>query len=316
MKHVFLFQTHTDPGWSPGRRAGFWLWNLFWVAAASLCVGTLSLYFAAVFKQAELFGSYFKKPLIALLNLAPVLLLALGLYFLTGRPGLAYGLTAGLTAGFTMGNWFKLQFRNDPLLFEDLLLLKEAGNMAGKYQLFLSRTMALALALLLLGGVFFHFCVRGRLKGQTRYRFLGISAVILAALPLQEAILSDSVYQDRTANNDLINRWSATQVYVSKGFVYPFLYSVKSASDAPPEGYDAKRAEAMLNAYQDADIPEDQKVSLITIMLEAYSDLSGFDITGLSDRVYADYHALEAESYTGNLITNIFAGGTVDTERC
>ena len=316
MKHVFLFQTHNDPGWSPGRRAGFWLWNLFWVAAASLCVGTLSLYFAAVFKQAELFGSYFKNPLIALLNLAPVLLLALGLYFLTGRPGLAYGLTAGLTAGFTMGNWFKLQFRNDPLLFEDLLLLKEAGNMAGKYQLFLSRTMALALALLLLGGVFFHFCVRGRLKGQTRYRFLGISAVILAALPLQEAILSDSVYQDRTANNDLINRWSATQVYVSKGFVYPFLYSVKSASDAPPEGYDAKRAEAMLNAYQDADIPEDQKVSLITIMLEAYSDLSGFDIPGLSDRVYADYHALEAESYTGNLITNIFAGGTVDTERC
>ena len=90
MKHVFLFQTHTDPGWSPGRRAGFWLWNLFWVAAASLCVGTLSLYFAAVFKQAELFGSYFKNPLIALLNLAPVLLLALGLYFLTGRarPGL------------------------------------------------------------------------------------------------------------------------------------------------------------------------------------------------------------------------------------
>mgnify|MGYP000931043703 FL=1 len=75
MKHVFLFQTHTDPGWSPGRRAGFWLWNLFWVAAASLCVGTLSLYFAAVFKQAELFGSYFKNPLIALLNLAPVLLL-------------------------------------------------------------------------------------------------------------------------------------------------------------------------------------------------------------------------------------------------
>ena len=70
---------------------------------------------------------------------------------------------------------------------------------------------------------------------------------------------SDHVYNDRTANNGLINQWSATQVYVSKGFVYPFLYSVKSASDAPPEGYDAARAETILSAYEDADIPEDKK---------------------------------------------------------
>lgn len=34
------------------------------------------------------------------------------------------------------------------------------------------------------------------------------------------------------------------------------------------------------------------------------------------DDIYADYHALEAESYTGNLMTNVFGGGTIDTERC
>ncbi|MFQ8758872.1 MAG: hypothetical protein ACLSAF_04890 [Intestinimonas sp.] len=60
-------------------------------------------------------------------------------------------------------------------------------------------------------------------------------------------------------NCALINRWSATQVYTSKGFVYPFLYSVKSASDAPPDGYDEKRAQSILSAYEDADIPEEQR---------------------------------------------------------
>lgn len=315
MKHFFLFQSGTDPAWSPGKRAAFWLWNLIWVMASAACIGVLSLYFAAVFKQEEMFFSYFRIPLIAALNLAPVVLLALLLYFLTGRPLLSYALTAALTGGFTIASWFKLQFRNDPLMFEDLLLLKEAGNMAGKYQLFLSKTMVLALALLLLGGVFLRLFVRGRLRGTTRYRFLGLSLSMVALLPLQDTIRQDDVYNNATANNELINRWSATQVYTSKGFVYPFLYSVKAASDTPPAGYSRKLAETMLAAYTDQDIPAEKKVSLITIMLEAYSDLSKFDIPGMSDKVYADYHELEAESYTGDLVTNIFAGGTVESER-
>ena len=54
---------------------------------------------------------------------------------------------------------------------------------------------------------------------------------------------------------------------------------------------------------------------MIGIQLEAFNDLERLGITGISPEVYEKYHALEAESYTGNLITNIFAGGTVRTER-
>ena len=112
---------------------------------------------AAVIDQKAMLLSYFQTPLIAFLNLAPVVLLYFLLYFILGRAALAYGLTAAITLGFTMGSWFKLQFRNDPLMFEDLLLLKEAGNMAGKYQLFLTKTMILALVVLILGWLFLHF---------------------------------------------------------------------------------------------------------------------------------------------------------------
>ena len=41
-------------------------------------------------------------------------------------------------------------------------------------------------------------------------------------------------------------------------------------------------------------------------------------ITGVLDfdtDPYADLHALEAESYHGQLVTNIFGGETVNTER-
>ena len=64
-----------------------------------------------------------------------------------------------------------------------------------------------------------------------------------------------------------------------------------------------------------SDIPDEKKVHLITIMREAYVDFSKYDIQGLDVSGYDTYHELQAESYTGTLLTNIFAGGTIDSER-
>ena len=53
------------------------------------------------------------------------------------------------------------------------------------------------------------------------------------------------------------------------------------------------------------------------VMLEAFCDLTDFDaIAGFDtvQEVYAPWHALEEQSLSGRLLTNIFAGGTVDTE--
>ena len=314
MKTFFLFQRHTDPAWSPAKKVLFWAWNALLVLCAGLGVGLLSLFFAAVNHRTAMFLSYFQIPMIAFLNLAPVLLLMLFLWFLSGRAWLAYALTAAVTLGLTIASWFKLQFRNDPMMFEDLLLIKEAGNMAGKYKLFLTKTMAVALALVLVGLVFLFLCVRGR--ACVRSRYLGLSLVIVLALPLRDLLLNNAVYVVDTANNALINQWSATDVYTSKGFVYPFLHSVSAALETPPEGYSDEKAKLILSAYEDADIPEDQKVNVISLMLESYDDFTKYGVPELDPAVYADYHALEAEGVSGNLITNIFAGGTVDSERC
>lgn len=284
------------------------------LALAAACLGVLSLWFAVVDNRNAMFLSYFTHPLIALLNLLPVLLLALLLYFLIGRAWIAYGLTVLVVLGFTAGNFFKLTFRNDPVLFEDLLLLKEAGDMAGKYRLFLNKSMVFAIVLVLLGGAALFFLARA--KTGWKPRLLCALVTLLIALPLSGLYANAQIYENATRNEDLISRFSATQVYTSKGFVYPFLYSVKSASDAPPEGYDADRAERLLAAYEDAAIPDGEKADVIAIQLEAFNDFTKWNVPGLNPEVYALYHELEAESYTGNLVTNIFAGGTVDTERC
>lgn len=282
---------------------------------AALCLGVLALWFAPVYRlRSVLFVSYFTHPLILLLNVLPPILLALLLYFLSGRAGPSFLLTAVLTLGLTFANYFKLTFRNDAMIFEDLLLVREAGNMAGQYDLFLGLSMALALVLTALGWLFLHFFARARTPWKPRLFCFG--AFLLLSASLWPLYTNSDLYINATVNYDHINIYSSTEVYVSKGFLYPFLYSVRYAADEPPQGYTEKGAKALLADYGGGDIPEGKKVDLIGIQLEAYADFTLLGAPALKPSVYEKFHALEEEGYSGNLVTNIFAGGTVDSERC
>lgn len=50
-------------------------------------------------------------------------------------------------------------------------------------------------------------------------------------------------------------------------------------------------------------------------MLEAYNDFSKFDTFKIREDVYQDFHDLQAQAVSGDLVANIFAAGTIDTER-
>ena len=315
MRQFFLFQKTASPAWSPAKKALFWIWNLGVLLTSGVGVCLISLMLATGHYAMRLIFGYFECPLIFVLNLLPVLALLLLLYGLTGRAQLSFGVTAALVFGLSTGNYYKLMFRNDPLMFADLLLLKEAGDMAGKYHLFLDWKLGLMIACWVFGVLFLHFLVRGRPRGRGR----GICALagVTACTLLYPVMLDSDLYNQRTAYYARLNNiWSATQQYIARGFLYPFLHSISEAIEMPPENYSAGRAEAILSAYSDADIPEEEKVNIIGIMLEAYSDFSRLGVPELAADVYEVWHNLEAEGYSGDLVTNIFAGGTINTERC
>lgn len=312
---IFLFQRKPQVDWSPGKKAGFWVWNGALTALSAVGIGLACLLLAFGPYALRLCLGLLDRPLILLLNLLPPVIFMALLYGLTGRAGTSFLITAGVFLGFSAGNYFKLMFRDDPLMFADLLLIKEAGNMAGKYRLFLDWKLALALACVLGGWLFLHFFVRGR-PCRTARILCALAAVVMG-VALIPTYLSDTVYNVHTAYYERIpNRWSSTQQYIAHGFVYPFLHSISDAVETPPPGYQKDTAAAMLAGYEDTDIPDDQKVNIVAIMLEAYNDFTKFGVPELAQDVYAVWHDLEAEGYSGNLVTNIFAGGTVDTERC
>jgi len=71
----------------------------------------------------------------------------------------------------------------------------------------------------------------------------------------------------------------------------------------------------MLAEYGDSDIPDDKKVNIVSIMLEAYSDLSKFDSVKMAQDIYGPLHELESRSVSGSIVGNVFAGGTINPER-
>lgn len=315
VRQYFLFQTRPSPQLSRGRRAAFWGWNLGVLLLASAGLALTSALLATGPYPLNVALGYFERPLIFLLNLLPCTLLIFLLYAVTGRAGCAFLISGAVVLGFSLGNYYKLSFRDDPLMFADLLLLKEAGNMAGKYTLFVSRKIIFSLVCVVAGWAFLHFFVRGRLKVRGRI-LTGLISLLCAAL-LVPVYLSETIYSVRTAYYERIeSRWSATQQYLAHGFLYPFLHSADAAFPSPPPGYSRQAADELLSGFQERDIPREEQVNVVGIMLEAYNDFTKFGTPRLAQDVYKVWHDLEDEGYSGNLVTNIFAGGTVDTERC
>lgn len=316
MRTFWLFQ-HKPTGLSRGKQACFWLWNLAWVLAAGICLGGLSLLYAYGTYPSILFRSYFVKGLIAFLNILPVAGLTLLLWLLTGRAWTGFLLSGVVTLGFSIGNYFKLQFRDDPVMFEDLKYLREvkAITAAAQYDLTPDKRILFGVGCVVLGTAALWLFARGVPRKRVR---LPLALVLcLAAVPVSRLYTDTEIYNVKTRNIDFINQWSSTQVYLSKGFVYPFLHSISTGIVRPPEGYSQAQTEALLASYTDQEIPEEERVDLITIQLEAFADFSYLtEVEGVDwTPAYETYHALEAESYTGDLLTNIFAGGTVNTER-
>ena len=284
---------------------------------AGICLGVLSLTFAYGDYTNELFFSYLQNEWIVVLNILPVVMLLGLLYGMIGRAWIAFLVTSVVTLGFSMANYYMLRFRDDPLMFEDLKHLREALSITktAKYNLTPDLRVWFGLFCVVLGTLFLWFLVRGIPERKTRLPLFLLGMVL--CVPLVSLYTNTAIYKNHTKNDAHINQWAATQVYFSKGFVYPFLHSMTEGAIQEPEGYREAETKALLEGYVSADIPEEQKVDVITLQLEAFADFSRFeDVEGIDwEAAYATYHELEKESYTGNLLTSIFAGGTVDTER-
>ncbi len=284
------------------------------VVGAGCCFGLLSLYFSAGDHGLHLFAFYLTQPMVLVLNLLPFVLLGLLCFALCNRVWLAMVLDGAVCLVFSWAQYWKLMARSDPIYAEDLTIFTEATQMAGQYIQITWQIILSALLTVLCIAVLFRF-FGGKFQKPLGRILLAALVVALGFWLYPNYYTNNAVYNSMTVWPK-VNPWFETNRYISRGGIYPFIHSIPDAIPTPPEGYDALEAEALLAASPSDDIPDDRKVSIIVTQLEAFADFSTLTDKITAADPYADYHAILSESYHGTLVPNVFAGGTIDTERC
>lgn len=277
------------------------------------CLVLFSFLYAKTTFDLALFISYLKDWKVLLFNFLPVLLFLIVAYLLTNRLWLSTLIVGLPIYVLVVANIIKLTYRDSPVVFSDLWLLTESNDMAGKYGIGITKYQLLVLVCIF---IFAYLCrkyVRIKMY-QKKTRILTLLISVVAVVVTFTNYVLNSNYYDTAGDVNVINQWSATQQYARRGVIYPFFYSYTYAFDTEPAGYDASEAKFIYESYEDADIPEDQKVNIVTIMLESYNDFSKFDLDFNVD-VYGPFESIKENAYSGELVTNIFGGGTIDTER-
>lgn len=288
----------------------------------ALGLGVASLYLACPGYGTPLFLAYLAEIPLLVLNLLPVIVIVFLFYLLTNRIWLATLGSSVLVLVPTVVNYLKLSFRGDPLMASDITLFSEAMQISTRYTL----TPELLWPVILICGAALVLTIAAIFLPKSPWkrssRLFGLALVLVVGIVLYVHIYADDALYKETQNTDIalsddrvMSQWSDTDRYVCHGFLYPFLHSFTSFREDVPAGYRTNTAKTLLEAYPEADIPENQKVNIISIMLEAYNDFSSFDGIEFEQDPYAVFHQIQEESWSGTLVTNIFAAGTIDTER-
>lgn len=255
-----------------------------------------------------------KHPSLLPLNLLPVLLAILLVYFLFGKPLFAVCLSGELFLFFAIADKVKITMRQEPLLPADLTLAKEALTIAKTFPLTQVVFIAILLiAMILLPILAFRYSKKTSLS--LKLRGGGFILVILVAFG------ANSLWYQNTERYNgyetVGNPFFQVNQYNSKGLIYSFFHQANITRVTPPQGYEKATFAALENVPITTDTTKTQP-HIIMIMGEAFSDLSEnehLDFTGYRDPL-ENFKKLSAQenAVSGKIVVSNFGGGTSNTE--
>lgn len=287
--------------------------NSLLIVLISLLLTVISFCYTNKSLDITMYKSYFEFKLF-MLNFMPILLMVILFSIITKRIHISFLINSVLILILGIANQTKVLYRDDVVKFEDILLLKEAMTMSERYDMVIKKYTILTIIMIII--IFFLLKKYVfKLKINKKKYFVSIFVVVNLMIVTYLSIYKNKEIYDDVGDTSLINVWISTRQSQIRGLVYPFVYSIQDVRDKEPENYNENEIKDVLNKYNYENIPDDKKVNIISIMLEAYNDFSKFGTINFNEDIYKNLHDIEGKSISGNLVTTIFGGGTIVTER-
>ena len=274
-----------------------------------------SLLITSVGYSKGLFVSYFTDIRVLIYNFIPIYALIIILAFVLRNLRLSFLIVSIIVNIGSYVNYIKIIYREEPFLARDIKLFSEAFAMSKKYSLNLtSANFIIFVFSVVLSMYIFKIMKNDEIVYENVFKNI-VAVIAVFAVFIFGFIFNYDSYHVIGAKSGL-SMWTEPESYQSKGFVYPFIYSIKYSREYKYPNYNKKIAEEIYNSYEDKNIPEDKKVNVIGIMLESFKDFSVYQSEGLvfEKDPYRYFHKLQSEAISGNILVNTFGGGTFVTE--
>lgn len=251
------------------------------------------------------------------LNYIPIPLVMLLLYFISGNCIFASGISMLVFTAGAYANGVKTILRQDPLIPSDLSVITEVGSILSSYD---EKYMELAIAavfaiVVICAAAFIFFKKSDSLTGKKR--IAGSAACFILFAGLLNTVYADSALYGSFGVEG--NIYFKVNQYMSKGFLYSFLYDVNNLNVEKPGGYDRTEFVKASSDTQESENGDDSVLpNIIMVMSEAFSDVSNSDFLsfdGFDDPLefYNDFISGD-DVVSGHIVVPNFGGGTSDTE--
>ena len=285
------------------------------IIICSIILGICAIVLTVMPCDFNLIAVLLKDKYVMALNILPIVLTLLLLYFVTNSLWISFLFTGIVVFIIAEINRFMMTFRDDIFKFENLLLINEAKFMTNQYELFLDGPSICAIIVIIFTA-FICFLFKDKKIQKIYVRIIGCVAVLLLIFgSYSNLYVNNQQIYDNMWHYEFGNQWKLNNQYMSRGVIYSFIHSIDEAVISPPEDYKEEAVENILSKYKENELNNRNKVHVISIMLEAYNDFSLFETIDFINDPYVNYHIIKENSYYGNLYTEIFAAGTITTER-
>lgn len=280
---------------------------------------SLGIWFLCMQTMPVIPSTFFTTPLLGLLNWLPVVLVLLALLCALGNVFAASAVTLTLFGVLNFANQLKIEARDDPVVPQDLTMVREALSAAGGYDLQVDWGLVALFVLALAALLVLAALVRTRrMNLPTAARVLSRLVGCVGCIGIL-AGLTFTVYASTDTFNSFpcTNRFNMTTVYNQTGFHYAFLRNVTQNNLQKPEGFDKAETEQAIAATETAPA-EPKPVNVIFVMSEAFHDITDDDAFAWNADTdpLKNFHALQQaeNAISGRLIVPNYGGGTANTE--
>lgn len=292
---------------------GYWP-NLLAILVFSLGLSVLGILLSDVVDIRNILR-YIRSPLLFLLNMLPLLLLMMLLYHVSSRHWVAFGVAGGVYIIAHIVNRFMMELREEPFTPADVLLGTEAATVVRITELPFDRVTVASLVFWIVFTVLLFIFVRSeKLKWSVRTAG-AFAVVVLFLLSFFGIYKKTSLYDSFQVDGSIYSR---VNLYKSRGFMYSFLVRTGAYRSIKPEDYDREQVIRELAKYAEPDRPlvSGRLPHIMAVMGEAFYDIDripGIEFNEGYDPL-SNFNRIKRMAYHGRIVTNVFGGGTANTE--